>query len=301
MMTRRTSRMAVAVIAGVLALGACGGDDGDDAATDGASGVPEVSADEALAAQVPDAFKEDGELLFATDASYAPNEFFADDGTTIVGFDVDMGKAIAAKLGLEGVFENSSFDSLIVGVQNGKYEISMSSFTINPDRLQQANMISYFSAGTAWAVASGNPEGVDADQACGKTVAVQKATVQVDDIKAKNQECEDGGQPAIDVQQYGLQSEATTAVVSGKADAMLSDSPVIAYAIKQSGQLEQLGDIYDSAPYGIVVAKDQEEFATAVQGAVDALIADGSYDAIAQQWGVQGGEVEAAEVNPEVG
>jgi polar amino acid transport system substrate-binding protein len=162
-------------------------------------------------------------------------------------------------------------------------------------------MISYFNAGTSWAVPTGNPAGVDIDQACGKTVAVQKATVQVDDIKARDKECTDGGQPAISIQQYGLQSEATTAVVSGKADAMLSDSPVIAYAIQQSGQLEQVGDIYDSAPYGIVVAKEQEDFATAVQGAVDALIADGTYAAIAEEWGVQGGEVESAEVNPEVG
>src|SRR5690606_37562999 len=147
---------------------------------------------------------------FGTDASYAPSEFFAEDGSTIVGFDVDLGKAIAAKLGLEGQFENATFDSLIVGVQNGKFPASMSSFTITPERLEQVNMISYFSAGTGWAVQTGNPAGVSIDDACGKTVAVQKATVQVDDIEKRSEDCQSAGKPEINIQQYGLQSEATT-------------------------------------------------------------------------------------------
>ena len=213
---------------------------------------------------------------------------------------MDLGKAIASKLGLTGEFENSSFDSLIVGVQNGKYDSAMSSFTINPERLKQVNMVSYFDAGTAWAVATGNPAGVEIENACGKTVAVQKATVQVDDIEAKNTDCTDAGKPAINIQQYNLQSDATTAVVSGKADAMLADSPVIAYAVKQSGKLEQLGDIYGTAPYGVAIPKDEVEFADAIAGAVDALIADGTYQAILDQWGVGNGAVTKAEVNPAV-
>ena len=291
-------RMAAAVAVAGLALSACGGDSGSDEASASPSGIPAVTADEALAAQVPESVKSTGVLVFGTDASYAPNEFFAEDGQTIVGFDVDLGKAIAAKLGLEGQFENSTFDSLIVGVQNGKFPASMSSFTINPEREKQVNMISYFNAGTSWAVQTGNPSGISVEDPCGKTVAVQKATVQVDDIEARNEECTAAGKPAINIQQYGLQSEATTAVVSGKADAMLADSPVVAYAIQQSGKLEPVGDVYDSAPYGIVVPKEETEFATAVQGAVDALIADGTYAAVLDQWGLADGAVTQAEVNP---
>jgi len=295
------SRMAVAVAVAGLALSACGGDSGSGEASASPSGIPAVTADDALAAQVPDAVKSTGQLVFGTDASYAPSEFLADDGSTIVGFDVDLGKAIAAKLGLEGVFENSTFDSLIVGVQNGKFPASMSSFTINPEREKQVNMISYFNAGTSWAVQTGNPSGISVEDPCGKTVAVQKATVQVDDIEAKNADCKSAGKPEINIQQYGLQSEATTAVVSGKADAMLADSPVVAYAITQSGKLEPLGDVYDSAPYGVVVPKEETEFATAVQGAIDALIQDGTYQAILDQWGVGNGAVTQAEVNPSTG
>jgi polar amino acid transport system substrate-binding protein len=89
--------------------------------------------------------------------------------------------------------------------------------------------------------------------------------------------------------------------VSGKADAMLADSPVVAYAIQQAPQLEQLGDIYGTAPYGIVVPKDQTEFATAIQGAVNAMIEDGTYMQILDQWGVGNGAISESEVNPTVG
>lgn len=294
----RFFRIAVPVAVAALALSACGGG-GSSSGDASGSAAPSVAADEALAAKVPDAIKSSGTLTFGTDASYAPSEFIGEDGSTIEGFDIDLGKAIAAKLGLTGEFENAGFDSLIVGVQNGKYDSAMSSFTINPERLKQVNMVSYFDAGTAWATAAGNPAGVAIDNACGKTVAVQKATVQVDDIEAKDKACTGAGNPAINIQQYNLQSDATTAVASGKADAMLADSPVVAYAVKQSGgKLEQLGDVYGTAPYGVAIPLAEKEFAETVASAIDALIADGTYQAILDQWGVANGAVQKAEVNP---
>lgn len=299
-MTRPTiggrTRVLVGIAVAGLAMTACGSSSSDSS---GGSAAPSAAVDETLAAQVPDSIKSDGNLSIGTDASYAPSEFIDNDGTTIVGFDIDLATAIAQKLGLQAQPENSNFDAIIVGVDKGKYDIGMSSFTINPDRLKQANMVSYFSAGTTWAAATGNPQGVDPTAACGKTIAVQKGTVQAEDIDAKNKTCADDGQEAINIQTYTLQSDATTAVVSGKADAMLADSPVVAYAIQQSsGKLEQIGDVYDSAPYGVVVAKDQTEFAVAIQGAINALIADGTYQAILDKWNVANGAVTQAELNP---
>jgi polar amino acid transport system substrate-binding protein len=80
---------------------------------------------------------------------------------------------------------------------------------------------------------------------------------------------------------------------------MLADSPVIAYAVKQTnGQLELLGDIYDAAPYGYVVNKDQADFAEALAGAVAALVSDGTYQQILTKWGVQAGAIDNPAVNP---
>ena len=76
----------------------------------------------------------------------------------------------------------------------------------------------------------------------------------------------------------------------------------MAYAVKQTnGQLELLGDIYDSAPYGYVIAKDQTEFAQAVADAVKALIDDGSYQKVLVKWGIEGGAIDNPTVNPTVG
>jgi polar amino acid transport system substrate-binding protein len=91
-------------------------------------------------------------------------------------------------------------------------------------------------------------------------------------------------------------------VVSGKDVAGLADSPVMAYAVQQTnGHLELLGDVYDSAPYGYVVPKDQTDFGQAIADAVNALIADGSYAQVLEKWGVQDGAIPSAAVNPTVG
>jgi polar amino acid transport system substrate-binding protein len=163
-------------------------------------------------------------------------------------------------------------------------------------------MVSYYSAGTQWSTKKGNPEKVDPDNACGLRIAVQKATVQVDDITARSQQCTAAGDPAITIDQYDAQSDATAAVVSGKDVAGLADSPVMAYAVEQTnGQLELLGDIYDAAPYGYVVAKDQTAFAQAIADAVKSLIDDGTYEQVLKTWGVEDGAIDNPTVNPPVG
>jgi polar amino acid transport system substrate-binding protein len=163
-------------------------------------------------------------------------------------------------------------------------------------------MISYYSAGTQWATKKGNPDDVDPDNACGLAIAVQRDTVQVDDITARSQACEAAGNAAIDIQQFDAQSDATAAVASGRVVAGLADSPVMAYAVQQTnGQLELLGDIYDSAPYGYVVAKDQTDFARAIADAVQALIDDGAYEEVLTRWGVEAGAIDDPTVNPAVG
>jgi len=287
------------VLAVALVAAGCGDDGTGGGSTETTAGAA-PAVDEALAAKVPAAIKSDGKIGIGTDASYAPNEFLDTDGKTVIGFDVDLFDAIAAKLGLKTEWQSATFDAIIPGVQSGKYEMGISSFTINDERKQQVNMVSYFSAGTQWGTKKGNPTGVQPDDACGKKVAVQTNTVQdTEDLPKRDQACKSAGKPAITVDRYQRQDQATASVVSGKDDAMLADSPVLAYAVKQTnGQLELLGDIYDAAPYGYVIKKDQTEFAQAVADAVKALISDGTYKTILEKWGVQAGAIDSPAVNP---
>jgi len=290
------------VVAAVLAVtvAACGGGSGESGSGTGKpSPTPKVSVDKALAAKVPAAIKKKGTLTVGTDSSYAPNEFLASDGKTVEGFDVDLFNAVLAKLGLKAKYESAKFGTIIAGVQSGKYDAGVSSFTINSDRLKQANMVSYFSAGVWWATKKGNPKKVSPDNACGKKVAVQTDTVEVPDVQARSKKCTQSGKPAIKIDQYEGQDQATAAVVSGKDDAMLADSPIVAYALKQThGQLESLGKIYQAAPYGYVIKKDQLAFAQAIQGALKSLMSDGTYLKVLKNWGVQVGKIDNPAVNP---
>jgi polar amino acid transport system substrate-binding protein len=280
---------------------ACGSNSNSGSSGGNASATTQASSvDQALAAKVPAAVKADGKLLIGTDSTYAPNEFLDTDGKTVIGFDVDLFNAVAAKLGLKTQWTSAKFDAIIPGVQSGKYEVGVSSFTVNPERMQQVNMVSYFNAGTQWATKQGNPTGIQPDNACGKKVAVQTSTVQdTDDLPKRVSACKSAGKPAINIDRYQGQDQATAAVVSGKDDAMLADSPVVAYAVKQTnGQLQLLGDIYDAAPYGYVVKKDQTDFAQALSGAVGAVISDGTYKQILTKWGVEAGAITNSAVNP---
>jgi polar amino acid transport system substrate-binding protein len=279
-----------------VSLAACGSES-DTSSNPGGAPAPSSTVDSALAAKVPAAIKATGKLIVGTDATYAPNEFLDTDGKTVIGFDVDLFKAVAQKFGLTTEWQPATFDSIIPGVGSAKYNVGVSSFTINPERLKQVTMVSYFSAGTQWAAKTGAT--VNADDACGKKIAVQTATVQVDDLTARSKKCTDAGKAKITIDQYQKQSDATNAVVTGKDEAMLADSPVCAYAVKQTnGQLALLGDIYDSAPYGYVLAKDQAEFGGAIAQAVQQMIADGSYKAILAKWGVDAGAITTPAVNP---
>lgn len=297
---RRNAVALAATLALLPGLAACGSeslDEGSGAGT--ASSEVKAEKDDALAAKVPQKYKDKGTLTIGSDASYAPNEFLGDDGKTVEGMDVDLFTAVATKLGLEAKFVNAPFDSIILGVDSGKYDVGVSSFTINPERKKQVNMVSYFSAGTQWAVAKDNPKNVDPENACGVTVGVQKGTVQVDDLEKRSEDCTKAGKEPIKSVVEQEQSKVTASLTSGKVDAMLADSPITAYAVKQSeGALEQVGDVYDAAPYGFVVPKDQTELADAIAEALAAMKEDGSYEQALKNWGNEAGAIDEFAVNP---
>ncbi len=297
---RNTSRAFAVILAASITLAGCGSNSLDTG--DKKGGEVKTSVDKAAAALVPQALKDKGTLIVGTDATYPPSEFLAGDGKTIEGFDVDLLNAVGKKLGLKFKLVPSKFDSIITGVEGGKYDMGMSSFSINPERLQQATMVSYYSAGTQWASAPGNPKKVDPQKPCGATVAVQKATTQQEtDLPPKIAACKKAGTPMRDPLIYDGQDTATAAVVSGKADAMLADSPVVAYAVEQSkGKLEPLGDIYDSAPYGYVLPKDGKAMGEAIVAALKSLKSDGGYEKALKGWGVESGAIDDFAVNPKL-
>jgi polar amino acid transport system substrate-binding protein len=250
---------------------------------------------DALAATVPDAIKNSGKLVVGVNLPYAPNEF-KDPSGKIVGFDVDLLNAVASTLGLTTDYRESDFEKIIPSIQGGTYNVGMSSFTDTKAREASVDFVTYFSAGSLWAQKPGPP--IDPNNACGLKVAVQSTTVQeTTELPAKSAACVKAGKPAINIVKFDGQDAATNAVVLGQADAMSADSPVTAYAIKQSGgKLEAAGEIFDSAPYGWPVAKGSP-LAQSLLQALQHLMDTGAYKTIASNWGVESGMIQKPVIN----
>jgi len=285
-----------------LALSGCGSNSlSTSTTTTTTAAAAAQSVDPALVAKLPAKIKSAGQMVVGVDATYSPNEFLNADGKTVQGWDVDLFNAVMQKFGIKVVWQPAKFDSIITGVQGGKYDAGVSSFSIKRDREKQVNMVSYFSSGTGWAAAPGNPKKVDPLNPCGLKVAVQKGTTQEqDDMTPKVKKCAAAGKP-IDLQIYDGQDQATAAVVTGKADAMLADSPVVGYAIKQAGgKIAAVPPVYGTAPYGFVVPKADTQFAQALAGALKSLEASGAYKKALTTWGVEAGAINSFVVNPPV-
>jgi polar amino acid transport system substrate-binding protein len=254
-----------------------------------------VSQNTDLASLLPAKIKSSGTITAGTDPTYAPNEY-KDASGKIIGFDIDLFNAVAAKLGVKAKYVAASFDNIIPGISGGKYDIGVSSFTDNKKREQVVDFVTYYSAGMQWAAAAGKT--VDPDNACGLKVAVQTGTTEADDLVTRSGACTKAGKPAIQVQKFDAQGDATTAVVLGKVEAMTADSPVTEAAVKQSsGKIVLIPKIYDAAPYGFAIGKTQGTLKEAVQKAVQALIDDGSYKSILDKWGLAAGAIKSSQIN----
>jgi polar amino acid transport system substrate-binding protein len=284
----------LAMVAVMSVLAGCGSDTKDSGTASSGSASISGTLNDAAAAKVPQAIKDQGTLNVALDASYAPNEFFDTDGKTIIGTDADLADALGKTLGLKVEKKNATFDSIIPGLAAGKFDIALSSFTDTKEREKTVDMVTYLTAGTGFYTNAKKPTEVTAlADLCGKTVAVQKGTVQQDDVEAQSKKCP---QP-ISLKVLTQQTDVDLAISSGRAQVALADSPVALYAVKQSdGALKSTGKDYDAAPYGVAINK-KTGLTPAIQAAMQALIDDGTYAAILKKWNLTSGAITDSKVN----
>ncbi len=296
-LTTRASFVAAAVIAGALAISACGSDDSSSESTSPTSAGITATKDAAIAATVPAKISSAGTLSVATDASYAPMEFVKDGSKDIVGADVDLANALGQVMGLKADVQNAVFDAIIPGLASGKYDLGMSSFTDTKEREATVDFVTYFTAGTSFFGKTDGPAPNDLAGLCGLTVAVQKGTIQADDANAQNKKCTAAGEKAVKVLIYPDQNGANSAIISGRAQISMADSPVAAYQVTESdGQLKLVGTAYGTAPYGIAIPKGSG-LAPPVLAAMKNLIAGGQYTAILKKWGLESGAITDPVIN----
>ncbi len=281
----------------VLALGALTGCGSISKKTATAAVAPPASGGVA-AREVPAPIRSKGVLVVAADATYAPNEFIAPDGHTVIGMDADLVRALGREMGLKVNVVNANFASIIPGLAAQKYDIGASSFTDTKVREQTVDFVTYFTAGTSFYTRAqgGSAIGTLADL-CGHSVAVESGTTQQTDAAAQDKKCRAGGKPGVTVLVFPDQNSANLALRSGRAQVGMADSPVAAYAVKQSGGAFRLvGSAYGTAPYGLAMPKGSG-LPQPVLAALEALIADGRYAAILGKWGVGSGAIAKPMIN----
>ena len=297
-MSKLAAKIGVPALA-VLALAGCGSSSSSSStATTTATSASAGGANAAIVATVPAAIKSKGTLIVASDATYAPNEFIAEDGHTVVGMDPDLMKALGEVMGLKVNVVNATFDTIIPGLAAGKYDVGASSFTDTKERQKTVDFVTYFTAGVSfYGKASGAPEIKSIEELCGKTVSVEKGTTEEEEAKAQSEKCTKAGKKSVTVLVFPDQNGANLAITSGRAELGMADSPVAAYAVKQSnGQLKLIGPTYGSAPYGIALPKG-DGMAAPIQAALKVLIANGTYMKILTKWGIQAGAITNPEIN----
>jgi polar amino acid transport system substrate-binding protein len=251
-----------------------------------------------VAAEVPAAVKKKGTLVVAADATYAPNEFVASNGKTVIGMDPDLASALGSVMGLKVKVVNATFDSIIPGLAAHKYDLGMSSFTDTKERQKVVDFVTYFSAGTSFYVKTqGGPAIHSLADLCGHIVAVERGTTQADDATAQSARCKKAGKPGVTVNVYPDQNGANLALSSGRAEVGMADSPVAAYIAKKSeGRFKVSGKPYATAPYGIAIPKGSG-LAKPVLDALKVLMSDGKYAAILTRWGVEQGAIASPKIN----
>lgn len=299
--TRSARTAGGAFVAAVLiaSLGACGSSSTSGSA---ASSTPPSTTTGSTSSQptgpaLPARYS--GGIKVASDIAYAPIEFTDASGKP-TGLDYDLSQALGQKLGTKVSFTEVTFDGIIPALQAKKYDLAMSALSDTKEREKTLTFVDYFTAGTSFVVAKGNPKKLGAlTDLCGTHIALEKGTTQDDVATKAGTSCTAAGKPAPTIDRLPKDTDALLEIASGKADVDLNDSPVADYIAHQSGgkyDAVKIGDV-DTAPYGIGTLRANADLAAALQGALKALIADGTYAKLLDKYGIADGSLTTAAID----
>ncbi len=232
--------------------------------------APQVLADEL------DNIKLAGVMRVGTDATYPPFEYADDKTREIIGFDIDLMKALSERLGVKPEFVVVPFDAIISGLNSGKYDCVISSMTITPER-SQAILFSepYYDAGQSIAVNADNQTIRSFDDLAGKRIGAQLGTT--GEMLAKKI-------PNAVVRSFDNIGEAFRDMANGNLDAIVNDKPVSQRIIMARGKAKLVGPVLSTEHYGIAMRKGEDRFKRAIDNALSELRVSGDYARINEKW-----------------
>lgn len=213
-----------------------------------------------------------GKLVIGTSAPYEPMEYFDESGN-IIGFDIDIAKAIADEIGVETEIQNIDFDELLGAVEDGTVDIAIAAITITVERSEQVLFSNaYLNAGQVIIINSSTEDISNTEDLDGETIGVQSGTTSEDEAKKYTQE-----NLTIGYKDY---TDALTALINGSVDAIIIDYPAGVGLIKGHEDLEIVGDPFTDELYGIAIQKGKSGLKTLIDG----IIASGTIKDLEATW-----------------
>jgi len=284
---------AIILAAGLATMTACG--NGANGSRSSNAPSPTVSKDAGLAAELPATIKAAGKISVATDPSSPPMEFFGADGKTLQGFDFDLGEAIGKVLGVELKWTTLASAGIIPALQNGRFDMALTSAEDLPERRAVFGFVDYFQLGSQIVVKAGDGKKfTDFTSLCGHSVGVQAGTSQFIAATAQQKNC---GSSKIDIQAFPDNNASYLALNSGRVEAVYVQTINAAYVSSKSpGQYDVLPDVYGKTLVGAAFPLESK-LVDVVQKAVQSLIDDGTYGQLLKKWKLDNGAVDKATIN----
>jgi polar amino acid transport system substrate-binding protein len=235
----------------------------------------------------PDSVRSSGEIVFCSDLSSPPYDYF--DGTTPAGSDVEIGQAIAALMGIQARFTQTQWSSLVTALQTNKCDAIIAAMSITPQRAQQVDFVEYLSVGLGVLVSKGNPSHIRSiEDLSGKTVAVQLGSYADGTLRAMSKRFQSQERRAIEVLSFPDDIAAPAALANGKVDAFVDDIEMDRDFAKRHSEYFDLAfpGSFAPLPEGIAVRKDNTQMLTSIRQAVEELYKDGRIRNILERNGI---------------
>ena len=248
---------------------------------------------------LPEAIKQAGALRLATSLQWPPFDYTNGKGDA-EGIDIDLIRLIAEKLGLRLELTNVKFPSIVPGVTTGRFDVGMDQLARTPEREKVAQFVVYFRSSLGLLVRKG-VTGVDVHHLCGRTLALTQGSSQVAVAQRLSDACVKAGNKAIGFLFFPTSADTYLAVSNGRGDGFLTGEAVGVYIADHDDKLHMTREILPETSdlAGIVIAKGNDQLATALRLALVSAIEDGSYAKILTQYGAEDGALTVAEVrNP---
>ena len=239
-------------------------------------------------AALPDEIRQAGALRASVNAIYPPMEYKDTSSGNLTGLDVELGEALAKKLGVKIVWAESAFEQLMPSLQTGRADLIISGLTDRVSRHDVADFVDYLKTGAQFYILAGNPAKIATDL-CGKRVGTSRSTSFPNEIAAWSKaNCEAAGKPAIEVVGAESTVDARGQLRQGRIDAAVQGSETIPYAFaNEPDTYRAVGTPFTVGYQGIAIKKGENALRDAVAEALRALIADGTYRAILTKYNLQ--------------